>query len=121
MRSGKRSQQEHIRILLEREKEIKGDYLSLLPKEFFENSVDGRRIRRGLRNVVYEFSDAATNLGKAFRNANPSLDLSRADEMRDNLSHNYPLTTDEEVWAFALEEVPRIARRIRRAKVPNET
>lgn len=92
------------------------EYLLLLPREYHADTREGRFARDGLRSRVYEFCDAGTTLGRAFRTANPGLDLRLADEMRYDLAHNYPAVTPEAVWTFAREEVPRLVRKLRRAK-----
>lgn len=120
LKAGKRSQQEHLRILLERAREVEEDYLRLRRIEFFGDSPESRRNRRALRNLIYEFSDAGTNLGRAFRKANPRIDLEKADRMRSDLAHDYPTVTDEEVWAYASEYVPHIARLVQRARFSKE-
>ena len=69
-----------------------------------------------------QFVEAAISLGVSFRSANPGIPWGPIFEMRNDLSHLYQRSYDpEQLWAFARDEIPRIARKLRRARFPAES
>ena len=105
--------------MLERAEEMQ-EVLDLRPSRYFADDQIGRLARKALRSDVYEFCDAGNELGKAFRSANPRVDLDPVREMRYNLAHEYPNVTPEALLAFAQEIVPRVIRGLRRAHFPKD-
>jgi uncharacterized protein with HEPN domain len=62
------------------------------------------------------FEEAGNALGAAFRNANPGIPWKTIFEMRNDLAHPYQRAYDpERLWKFAREDLPKIARKLRRA------
>ena len=63
-----------------------------------------------------KFEEACNALGAAFRNANPGIPWSPIFEIRNALSHPYQRAYNpENLWKFARDDLPRIARKLRRA------
>jgi len=65
------------------------------------------------------FEEAASALGVAFRKANPEIPWEPIFEIRNDLSHPYQRAYDpENLWTFARDDLPKIARKLRRAAYP---
>jgi len=68
-----------------------------------------------------QFEEAGNALGASFRRANPSIPWGPIFEIRNDLSHPYQRAYDpEKLWRFATVDLPRIARRLRSARFPQE-
>ena len=67
------------------------------------------------------FEEAANALGAAFRKANPHIPWEPIFEIRNDLSHRNQRSYDpENLWKFARDDFPKIARKLRRAVFPEE-
>jgi len=65
------------------------------------------------------FEEAASALGVAFRKVNPGIPWEPIFEIRNDLSHPYQRAYDpENLWKFARDDLPKIARKLRRAAYP---
>jgi uncharacterized protein with HEPN domain len=66
-----------------------------------------------------KFEEAANALGASFRNANPGIPWEPIFEIRNELSHPYQSSYDpERLWTFARDQLPKIARKLRRPVYP---
>jgi uncharacterized protein with HEPN domain len=66
-----------------------------------------------------KFEEAASALGVPFRKLNPDIPWSPIFEIRNDLSHPYQRSYDpENLWKFARDDIPKIARKLRRAAYP---
>ena len=87
---------------------------------FFDPRDDRNRIY--VEHRLESIADAASALGRRFQKGNPSVDWDRLWQFRKDISHPYkeesrPVSVDE-IWQFAVNEVPHIVRHLRRAKFP---
>jgi len=65
------------------------------------------------------FEEAGSALGAAFRKANSTIPWEPIFEIRNDLSHPYQRSYDpEKLWKFARDDLPKIARKLRRAVYP---
>ena len=65
------------------------------------------------------FEEAGSALGAAFRKANSNILWEPIFEIRNDLSHPYQSSYDpEKLWKFARDDLPKIARKLRRAVYP---
>lgn len=65
------------------------------------------------------FEEAANALGAAFLKANAEIPWRPVFEIRNDLSHPYERSYDpEKLWRFVSDELPRVARKLRRATFP---
>ncbi|MCI4326870.1 MAG: DUF86 domain-containing protein [Thermoplasmata archaeon] len=67
-----------------------------------------------------QFEEAANRLGASFQKANPGIPWSPIFEIRNDFSHPYERGYDRErLWRFVRDELPAIARKLRRPNFPN--
>jgi uncharacterized protein with HEPN domain len=65
------------------------------------------------------FEEAANALGVSFHKANPEIPWRPVFEIRNDLSHPCKRSYGpEKLWRFAADELPRIARKLRKARFP---
>jgi uncharacterized protein with HEPN domain len=65
------------------------------------------------------FEEAANALGASFRTAHPGIPWRPVFEIRNDLSRPCERSYDpEKLWRFAANELPRIARKLRRVRLP---
>lgn len=63
--------------------------------------------------------EAAGQLGVAFQKLNPEIPWNAIFEIRNDLAHPYQRSYDpERLWIFVRDDLPRISRRLRRARFP---
>lgn len=68
-----------------------------------------------------QFEEAANALGAPFRKANPKIPWREIFELRNDMSHPYQRSYDpQKLWIFVRDELPRIARRLRRPTLPSD-
>lgn len=66
-----------------------------------------------------QFEEAANTLGLSFQKANPGIPWSDVFEIRNDFSHPYQRAYDpEKLWRFVRDELPGIARKLRRPAFP---
>lgn len=67
------------------------------------------------------FEEAANALGVSFRKANPEIPWRPIFEIRNDISHPYERAYDpEKLWRFVRDELPRIARKLRKSRFPTQ-
>jgi len=65
------------------------------------------------------FEEAGNALDAAFRRANSTIPWGPIFEIRNDLSHPYQRSYDpEKLWKFARDDLPKIARKLRRVVYP---
>lgn len=101
-----------------REAELAVHYSSISEKQYSAEDTEGMHLRDGLWRHVLQFLESGTKLGRPFRHANPLVTWDTIDELRQEMTHDYPEVSPERVRAFARERIPRIVRRLRRARFP---
>jgi uncharacterized protein with HEPN domain len=69
---------------------------------------------------VLHFTETATKVGRAFRNANPLIPWSELDQLRNDLLHDYPEIKADKVWRFVQADLPRLIVKLRRARYPGD-
>ena len=75
--------------------------------------------RATIERQFEQFEEAANAVGATFRTANPGIPWEPIFEIRNDFSHPYQRSYDpEKLWIFVGKELPRIVRRLRRAKFP---
>ncbi len=82
---------------------------------FDEQNPDTRRLIEGEVRKAFE---SINRQGDSFYAANPPLDRSRIGEVRQLLTHDYAEIDPELLWRLVSDEVPRLLRRLSRAKLP---
>jgi len=66
-----------------------------------------------------KFEEAGNALGATFRKLNSGIPWKPIFEIRNDLSHPYQRAYDpERLWRFARDDLPKIARKLRRAAYP---
>jgi uncharacterized protein with HEPN domain len=93
-------------------------YASRGKARFFDLRLPEIRDAAELR--ILHFTETATKLGRAFRNANPAIPWDELDRLRNDLVHEYPEVKAEKVWRFLSGDLPRLVAKLRRAKFPEE-
>jgi uncharacterized protein with HEPN domain len=79
---------------------------------------DDRTRKVLLLDLVY-LVESASKVSPAFRKENPSVGWERMSALRNQgIVHAYTEIDLNDVWAFIRDEVPRIGRRLRRARFP---
>jgi len=104
-----------------REAEIARSYAAESRTKYLAADTEGLHLRDGLWRHVLQFLESGTRLGQSFRNANPQIPWALIHELRQELVHNYPEVAPDRVRAFALEELPRASRQLRRGRFPGES
>ena len=69
---------------------------------------------------ILHFTETATKLGRAFRNANPRIPWVELDRLRNDLVHEYPEVKAEAVWRFLRDDLPGLVAKLRGARFPKE-
>ena len=65
------------------------------------------------------FEEAANAAGPSFQKANPSIPWRSIFEIRNELTHPCQKSYDaEKLWKFVRDDLPRIARKLRRPRYP---
>jgi uncharacterized protein with HEPN domain len=82
---------------------------------FDEDNPDTFRLVEGELRKAFE---SLNRQGDRFFNMNPTLDRVRIAETRQLLTHDYADIDPKEVWRMLAEDVPRLLRRLRGAKLP---
>lgn len=117
MREKRRSDRTLVDLML-REAELAGHYSGAPEEQYSAEGTEGMHLRDGLWRHVLQFLESGTKLGKAFRSANPLVPWDSIDELRQEMTHDYPEVSPERVRAFARQRIPRIVRKLRRARFP---
>ncbi len=117
MRERRRSERTLVGLML-READLAARYSASRPEEYLAASEEGLHLRDGLWRHVLQFLESGTKLGRSFRNANPLVPWALIDELRQEMTHDYPEVAPERVWSFARERIPGIVRKLRRARFP---
>jgi uncharacterized protein with HEPN domain len=86
-------------------------------EHYVASSSDGMLLRRGLKNCVYEYCEAAQGASKGFRSSN-RLPWEANDRMRFNLAHDYLVVSGEEILEFADAVMLPSERILREARFP---
>ena len=69
-----------------------------------------------------QLEEAAHRLGASFQKANPGIPWAPMFELRNEFSHPYEYGYDRErLWIFVRDQLPAIARKLRRPKFPGST
>jgi len=75
--------------------------------------------RATIERQLEQFEEAANALGRSFQRANPAVEWAPIFELRNDLSHPYERAYDpEKLWVFVRDDMPSIARKLRRAVFP---
>lgn len=86
--------------------------------EFFDRGE--LRNRAAIEHYLELLGEASGAVGHAVRNANPAIPWSTLARFRFDTAHPYDDNANpvnyEEVWRFACNDLPRIARQLRRVK-----
>jgi uncharacterized protein with HEPN domain len=110
-----------VRILVDRmlrEAGAAGRYAARGRERFFD--IRSPEIRDAVELRILHFTETATKLGRAFRNANPLIPWDELDRLRNDLIHEYPEVKAEKVWRFLSGDLPRLVTKLRRAEFPEE-
>ncbi|MHB8352712.1 MAG: HepT-like ribonuclease domain-containing protein [Thermoplasmata archaeon] len=75
-------------------------------------------IRDATELRILHFTETATKLGRAFRNANPLIPWDELERLRTDLVHEYPEVKSESVWRFLSDDLPGLVVKLRRARYP---
>jgi uncharacterized protein with HEPN domain len=119
MRERQRTDRTLVDLML-REAEAAAVYTASGREEYLEAGTEGMHLRDGLWRHVLQFLESGTKLGRPFRNANPNVPWELIEELRQDMTHDYPEVSPEAVRAFAVERMPGIVRKLRRARFPVE-
>jgi uncharacterized protein with HEPN domain len=89
-------------------------------EEFFDP--DEVRNRATIEHYLELLGEASGAVGRSLRSANPQIDWRSLARFRFDSAHPYddesrPVNY-EEIWRFAADDLPRIARHLRRVRVP---
>jgi uncharacterized protein with HEPN domain len=93
-------------------------YASRGKERFFDIRFPEVRDASELR--ILHFTETATKVGRAFRNANPLVPWDDLDQLRDDLVHGYPEVKAGKVWKFIRDDLPGLVARLRNARFPAE-
>jgi uncharacterized protein with HEPN domain len=67
-------------------------------------------------------AEAAEKMSQSFKNANPGLPWDQLRPLRHDVAHPYDVGAErvnvDQLWLFAMKDVPRISRRLRDAEFP---
>lgn len=78
--------------------------------------------RYAVEHATELFAEAAEKVSRPFKSENPKVPWDRLRELRRIVAHPYDTgvgsTSIEQLWLFARDDLPRIARTLRRAKFP---
>jgi uncharacterized protein with HEPN domain len=110
-----------VRILVDRmlrEAGAAGRYAARGRERFFD--IRSPEIRDAVELRILHFTETATKLGRAFRNANPLIPWDELDRLRNDLVHEYPEVKAEKVWRFLSGDLPGLVAKLRRARFPEE-
>jgi uncharacterized protein with HEPN domain len=119
MRERRRSDRTLVDLML-READLAGQYAAAAEGEYSAGGIEGMHLRDGLWRHVLQFLESGTKLGRSFRSANPLVPWETIDELRQEMTHDYPEVPAQRVRAFARERIPSIVRKLRRARFPSE-
>ena len=117
MREKARNDRTLVDLML-REAELAAQYAASSSDDYFHDNREGMHLRDGLWRHVLQFLESGTKLGMTFRNANPQIPWSTIEELRQDMTHDYPEVPAKVVRAFAIGRMPPIARALRRARFP---
>lgn len=101
-----------------KEAELAKQYADSSEREYAAQGTEGMHLRDGLWRHVLQFLESGTKFGRSFRRANPLLPWEIIDELRQEMTHDYPEVSPERVRAFARDRMPAIVRKLRRARFP---
>ena len=80
--------------------------------------------RYAVEHATELLAEAAEKVRSSFKGANPSVPWKGLRDVRRGIAHPYDTgarrTAIDELWRFARDEAPQIARHLRRAKFPRE-
>ncbi|MHB1931673.1 MAG: HepT-like ribonuclease domain-containing protein [Thermoplasmata archaeon] len=69
-------------------------------------------------------AEAAEKVSNPFKTANPGVPWERVKKLRKTVAHPYDLGATavdiEEIWVFATDDAPKIARKLRNPKLPTQ-
>ncbi len=93
-------------------------------RDEFLDAADVRN-RVTIEHFLELLGGASEAIGQSFRKSNPGIPWPALRRFRFDSAHPYddaasPVNYDE-IWRFAANDLPRIARRLRRAKLPGPT
>jgi len=78
--------------------------------------------RYALEHATELLAEAAEKTSRPFKSANPEIDWKALRKFRHDVAHPYDVgaatVTAEQLWRFARDDAPGIARRLKRAKFP---
>ena len=116
MRERTRSERVLVDLML-RKAEAAAGYTATSKTRYDAPNLEGGHLRDGLWRHVLQFLESGTKLGQSFRGRNARIDWDLILQLRQEMVHDYPEIAPDRVWAFATEEMPRMARLLRRAKM----
>jgi len=89
-------------------------------EEFFD--ADDVRNRATIEHYLELLGEASAAIGRSFRTSHPELPWDAMKRFRFDSAHPYDDLANpvnyEEIWRFASSDLPRIARQLRKAKIP---
>jgi uncharacterized protein with HEPN domain len=90
-------------------------------RESFFDSTDVRN-RATVEHYLELLGEGSKALGEPFQNANPGVQWSSLARFRFDIAHPYDTKSKpvsyEEMWRFAVSDLPKIARRLRNVRFP---
>lgn len=115
MRERSRSERVLVDLML-REAELTATYAAEPEELYTARDSEGMHLRDGLWRHVLQFLESGTKLGRSFRQRNPNLEWELIHEMRQELVHDNPEVAPDRVRSFAVDEMPKMARILRKAR-----